>query len=192
VTPSARKVHLSNLEELDRISDIINNLLSLNVLIQPEEIPFKKVDIGNIARLVVRKLRYLIPKKGPAMRLHIGKEHIAFANAGAMEQILSNLIKNAIHHTPSGEIVVHVGANSERQMGIIVQDSGTGIRKEDIFRIFEPFYRGDRARSRLGGAGSGLGLAIVRELVRLHKGDVQVQSAPGKGTTVSIVFPMDE
>jgi two-component system phosphate regulon sensor histidine kinase PhoR len=69
-----------------------------------------------------------------------------------------------------------------------VQDSGIGIARKDLFRIFEPFYRADPSRTK-GAGGTGLGLAIVSELVKLHHGKITLRSAVGRGTTVSVFFP---
>jgi two-component system phosphate regulon sensor histidine kinase PhoR len=70
----------------------------------------------------------------------------------------------------------------------MVEDSGIGIARKDLFRIFEPFYRSDQSRTRNTG-GSGLGLAIVSELVRLHQGKIIIRSTVGRGTTVIVYFP---
>ena len=69
-----------------------------------------------------------------------------------------------------------------------MQDSGVGIARKDLYRIFEPFYRGDPSRTR-GQGGSGLGLAIVSELIKMHHGKVTIRSSVGRGTTVAVLFP---
>lgn len=189
VPPPARAAHLSNLEELDRISDIINNLLSLNSLVRPERIPFGNVDMLAVANRVVEKLARLVRKKPVEIRVHAARERTVWGNASAIEQMLTNVVRNAISYTAAGEVTLTIGPGAHDTMEIAVRDTGTGIKREDLFRIFEPFYRGDRARSRAGGAGSGLGLAIVNELVKMHHGRISVKSAPGKGTTVTIVLP---
>lgn len=188
--PSAAKsIHEDNLEELDRISDIINNLLSLNTLIQPERIPFTNVDLGKIAERATERLEPLLRKKPVKIRVRHGKAQSTWGNTSALEQIMMNLLRNAIHHTSKGEILIAIGSTSQGLVELTVRDSGTGISKEDLARIFEPFYRGDRARTRTGGAGSGLGLAIVSELVKLHNGRISVRSAPQEGTTVTVMLP---
>ena len=97
----ARAIHKSNLEELDRISDIINNLLSINALIRPEKIQFENVDVGDIIHRVVGKLSYLAKAKSLQIKTKIAKERIAWANTTALEQIVMNILKNAINHTTS-------------------------------------------------------------------------------------------
>lgn len=185
----SRKIHESNLEELDRISGIINNLLSLNALIKPERIPFDNVDLGEVVRHTVDKLSALTHRQPVRIRVRTAKERIVWGNATALEQVTMNIVKNAIGHTRSGEILITVGEDARGEIELGVRDTGSGIARGDLFRIFEPFYRGDKARTRAGGAGSGLGLSIVNELVKLHRGRISIQSAVGKGTTVTIALP---
>lgn len=189
VPEAGRKIHVSNLEELDRISDIINNLLSLNTLVRPEQIPFTTVDMGKIVHRVVEKLSHFVGHKPIRIRVKVARERTAWGNAAALEQVAINIIKNAIQHTHSGEIVIAVGLDAQGSLMFTTRDTGSGIKREDLFRIFEPFYRGDSARTRAGGAGSGLGLALVSELVKMHHGRVNIQSAPGHGTTVTVTLP---
>lgn len=189
VQGSARTILVENLEELDRISDIINNLLSLNTLVQPERLPFSNVDMSEAARRVIERLEPLARKKPIKIRLRAARMHTAWGNPAALEQILMNLLKNAIQFTSKGEIVMYIGPNTHGYLDVVVRDSGTGIPGEDLQRIFEPFYRSDRSRTRIPGAGSGLGLAIVSELVKLHHGRITIRSTPGEGTSVTITLP---
>ncbi len=188
----ARKIHKSNLEELDRISDIINNLLTLNALVRPEKISFTNVDLGKVVYRIVDKLSYLVHRKGLRIRIKVAKERVVWGNVTALEQIAVNIIKNAVQHTASGEIVITIAQDSHGFIEFITRDTGDGIKREDLLHIFEPFYRGNSARTRTGGSGSGLGLAIVSELVRLHHGRVNIQSAPGHGTHVVVTVPPGE
>lgn len=189
VPPHSRAVHNSNLEELDRISAIINNLLSLNALIQPEQVPFTNVDVGEIARRVVEKLGHLTRMKNLRVNVQAALQSAAWGNASAIEQIVMNLTRNAIAHTDKGEVSISVQPEEHGFLRLSIRDSGRGIDPKDLLHIFEPFYRGDRARTRTGGVGSGLGLAIVSELVKMHNGRIRIQSAPGKGTTVLVSLP---
>lgn len=113
------------------------------------------------------------------------------ADAGRLNQILNNLVANALRHTPAGgQISLRaeplVSAEGVR---LTVQDSGEGIPPDDLPYIFERFWRGDKARSHSGGAGGGLGLAITRQLVQAHGGQIRVESEPGQGTTFVIDLP---
>jgi two-component system phosphate regulon sensor histidine kinase PhoR len=102
----------------------------------------------------------------------------------ALRQVLANLVENAIRYTASGTVTV----SAQREAGatvIAVRDTGVGIGRDHLSRIFERFYRADPSRSRSEG-GTGLGLAIVRHLVEAHGGRVSAESAPGSGTTVFV------
>jgi len=126
------------------------------------------------------------------------------ADVGRLDQVLGNLVANALRHTPSGGVItlraepvlsaaegpvlsavegpVHDGVR------IIVRDTGEGISAEDLPYVFDRFWRGDRSRSHARGAGSGLGLAIARQLVQAHGGQISVESKVGQGTTFTITL----
>ena len=191
VPPAIFKILQENLEELDRISDIINNLLSVNALVQPERLRFSRVDLGTIVRFSVNRLTPLAHRKPVRFHARVTRGRFVHGNRAALEQIVMNLVKNAIQHTERGEVVASVRDASGGYVELSVRDTGTGIAPDDLKRIFEPFFRGDRARSRTGGGGSGLGLAIVSELVKLHHGRINIKSARGRGTNVVVLLPAD-
>ena len=113
---------------------------------------------------------------------------VAWADAAALEQIVTNLLDNAVKYTDAGGRI-HVGVEGdERSVRVRVQDTGIGIPEADLGRIFERFYRVDKARSRALG-GTGLGLAIVKHIVHSLGGEISVESALGRGTTFSFSVP---
>ncbi|HYD93250.1 MAG TPA: HAMP domain-containing sensor histidine kinase [Candidatus Paceibacterota bacterium] len=180
----------SNNEELDRISDIINNLLSLNTLLQPGKIAFSNVDLGSVIERIERNLQELAAHKEITFSVKSSEHRVVWGNPSGIEQILMNIVKNAFNYTPNGgHVSITIEPTYRGQVEIRVQDDGMGIPEKDLDRIFEPFYRGDASRNRMSGGGSGLGLAIVSELVKLHKGSVAIQSAQHRGTTVTITLP---
>ena len=179
----------ATVEELDRISEIINNLLSLSASIRPERIEFGNVDFGTVVQGVMRKLRNLAESKHLELEVRMSERKTAWGNVTALEQIVMNVVKNAISYTPDrGRILITVEPVYPDFMELTVHDSGRGIARKDLFRIFEPYYRANPSRKRTEG-GSGLGLAIVSELVKLHNGKISVRSAEGRGTTVSVLLP---
>ena len=108
-----------------------------------------------------------------------------------LEQVVVNIISNAIKYTAAGgHIEVCASKRDERNVMIRIRDNGIGIPESDVPRLFERFYRVDKARSREKG-GTGLGLAIAKEMVEAHHGTIHLESALNVGTTVTIVLPTD-
>jgi signal transduction histidine kinase len=185
----ARKIFKSSVEELDRASGIINNLLTFSNLVQPGQIQFSQVDVGIAVDNALKKLEDLRKKKGIKITVKKISPHIVWGNMVALEQIVGNIVKNAINYTPSGGAVfVIVEPDYRGNILLSITDTGVGISQKDLVHIFEPFYRAEASRSRATGS-SGLGLTIVSELVKLHAGKIQVRSRLKKGTTVTVVLP---
>jgi two-component system sensor histidine kinase BaeS len=135
-------------------------------------------------------MRPLFTEKGVRLRGEISETlPMVLADAGRVVQVLTNLLSNALRHTPAGGLVV-VGVKAQ-EVGILfeVSDTGVGISPEHLPRIFERFYRVEKSRSREGG-GSGLGLAICRALVEAMGGSISAASAgAGRGATFAFVLP---
>lgn len=181
-------LYRENLEELDRVSDIINNLLSLSGSLQPGRLAVREVDLGPLVDGVLARLRPLAERKALEIEVRVSERRTVLGNPTALEQIIMNLVRNAISYTEEGRISVIIEPVFPDLMELVVQDTGRGIARKDLHHIFEPFYRADPARSR-GQGNSGLGLAIVSELVRFHSGKITVRSAPGRGTTITVLLP---
>ncbi len=189
MAPDVKATLESNVEELDRISEIINNLLSLSALVRPERVEFNSIDLSTVVSDVVEKFSALAKRGEHQVTVRKGPDTAVWGNPTALTQIVSNLLKNAITYTPrGGHIRVSVEPSPNNHVELIVQDSGVGIARKDLYRIFEPFYRGDPSRNRRAG-GSGLGLAIVSELIKMHHGKVTIRSSVGRGTTVAVLLP---
>jgi len=106
-----------------------------------------------------------------------------------IEQVLMNIISNALKYTPDGGTIDIYGGRTDRDIWIRIEDTGIGIPDEDITRIFDRFYRVDKARTRESG-GTGLGLSIAKEIVTLHGGDIVVNSTLGVGTAITVTLPI--
>lgn len=178
----------SNIEELDRMSGIIDNLLTLNVLFQSEHITFDYVALGTVIDQSVDTFLPLAARKDVRIEVAKNDAHV-WGNRRALEQIVMNILKNAISYTDAGGSV-HVSVDKPRRAYVTVEisDTGIGMERRELQRVFEPFYRIEPSRRRHRG-GSGLGLTIVSELVKLHRGKIAVSSAPKLGTSIRITLP---
>ena len=114
------------------------------------------------------------------------------ADPDRMEQVLTNLVANALRYTPSGGTITLRAKPTPQGVQLAVSDNGAGIPAEDLPFIFNRFWKGDRSRQRQSGTGSGLGLAIARQLIQAQGGEIRVESQPGQGTTFLIDLSRDE
>lgn len=183
--PAQAKEFLSILQKnSDRLQSIVQDLLHLSRIesgldpVRPEEMPLKECLEKNL-----QLLDPLVKKKGQRLSLSIPAGLTLWADLKKINQVFINLLDNAIKYTPDGGTIEIRAAEAEIEgwIEVAIQDSGIGIPKEDLARIFERFYRVDRTRSRELG-GTGLGLSIVKHIVEAHGGKISAQSEPGKGS----------
>jgi two-component system phosphate regulon sensor histidine kinase PhoR len=173
-----------------RMTHLIDDLLILSRL-EAHEVPvsFSPVEIKEIISSALNSLEKQAESKRIALSCNCLKKQLNLeAEREGIEQILTNLIDNAIKYTPEGGKVSVSAYAIDGGVQVDVEDTGIGIPAKDIPRIFERFYRVDKARSRILG-GTGLGLSIVKHIVLTHKGKVWVESEVGKGTKFSFTIP---
>ncbi len=175
-----------------RMHHLIDDILELSFIESGSiALQSKNVNLHNLAEEIFTNLSAKAKENRLKLKNEVPLETYVFADAVRLEQMLTNLIDNAVKfNTKAGSVTVSFAANGTKDV-ISVADTGEGISAEHLQRIFERFYRTDRARSREIG-GTGLGLAIVKHLARLHGGEVSLQSTPGKGSTFSIELPKKE
>ena len=185
----ARKYLGVILRHAERLGNLIDDLLDLS-RIESRKLPMKpiEVDVGRTAAAVIGGMELQLRAKSLAVKLVDGDNPPAWADRRAVEQILTNLLDNAAKYShPGGQIEVQIEPERDH-IRIEVRDDGIGIPKEDLPRIFERFYRVEKARSRdLGG--TGLGLAIVKHLVQSMGGEIYVESEVGRGSSFAILLP---
>lgn len=171
------------LKESDRLQSLIHDLLELSKIEQHGfQLNMQEINV----RMLLEDVINLLCRKAEDKNIHlefICKEEkvLIKADFDRLKQVFINLISNAITYTPAGGNVKIILIDYEGKIRIHVKDTGVGIRKEEIPRIFERFYRIDRARSRHSG-GTGLGLAIVKHLIEAHQGTIHVKSKVGEGS----------
>ncbi len=173
----------------DRLINIVRDLLLLSQMDEAAaEIEVEQVDLKKLAENTVRIFDSQLKEKGLALKVEIEPDLPAIpADPFKIEQILINLLDNAIKYTDRGEVRL-VLRREDRNIMIEVHDTGIGIPKNKLSRIFERFYVVDKSRSRKTG-GTGLGLSIVKHIVLLHGGEITVESDPGQGSTFLIRLP---
>jgi two-component system sensor histidine kinase VicK len=176
--------------EADRMTRLVKDLLQLSRLDNNQmKWDMQKISFEALVKNCIEKVKFESTEKNQILECFtIGEIMEIFADRDRIEQVVLNILTNAIKYTPEGgKITVYIG-KMYSDVYVKVIDSGIGIPKEDIERIFERFYRTDKARSREMG-GTGLGLAIAKEIVEAHKGTISVASELGKGTEVTVKLP---
>ena len=176
-------------EEVDRLIRLAGSLLTLTRA-DSGQIPLalETVDVGNIVTGVLDQIRPAAEAKRITLQLRDGLATSIQADEDLLLQLLLNLLDNAIRYTPSGGWLSVGWTAADGQVTLRVEDNGVGIHEEHQRYIFDRFYRVDKARSRADG-GVGLGLAISRWIVEAHDGLIRVDSAPGEGSTFTVVLP---
>ncbi|MDD5566146.1 MAG: ATP-binding protein [Candidatus Omnitrophica bacterium] len=176
-------------DHADRLENLINDLLALAHL-ESKEIALKKepLEIKDIADTILKGFKTQIHKRSLAIQNDLPGTLSVTADRDKLEQVLTNLIDNAVKFNKDKGSVRLYGETAQGEVKIVVEDAGIGIPAKDIPRIFERFYRVDKARSRQLG-GTGLGLSIVKHCVELHGGKVGVESTEGLGSKFWFTLP---
>ena len=178
--------------QVERLSSIIDDLMTLTLIEREEEAKTLALEDLPVFESVKAAARHYEAQAGAKQIAIVVKGEstvIASINAPLIEQAVGNLIDNAIKYSGSGTMVEVSLSMKNSECVISVKDQGQGIPREHLDRLFERFYRVDKARSRKLG-GTGLGLSIVKHIIGAHKGTVLVESTVGKGSTFSIVLPV--
>ncbi len=172
-----------------RMHRLIDDILELSIIESGKiTLELKRINLNAFIEEVFTNLSSKAKERRIKLKNEVSHDAFVFADAVRLEQMLTNLIDNAVKFNAEKGMVI-VGFEEKNEKNIIsISDTGEGISSEHLQRIFERFYRTDRARSREIG-GTGLGLAIVKHLARIHGGEVSVASALGKGSTFSIELP---
>ena len=185
---SARADALAAIDtESARMQRLVSDLLLLAQADAGFKIRKQTVELDTILLDVYRQARAM----AGGVNIVLGKEDQAqvLGDADRLKQLLMNLVDNAIKYTPTGGAVTFSLDRDANWVRIAVQDTGAGIPSQDLPKIFDRFYRVDKARTREKG-GTGLGLAIAKTIVDAHDGRIEVQSELGKGSTFTVWLPL--
>ncbi|MFD1427125.1 two-component system sensor histidine kinase VicK [Kroppenstedtia sanguinis] len=178
-------------QEAERMTRLIHDLLQLSRL-DAEKIRFRKAPLSLESVLVDAADRFAFQCQQKEIQFRLSLEEDlprVYADRDQIDQVLDNLLSNAVKYTPEGKkISLSARKCSDGYVEVVIADKGIGIPKKDLERIFERFYRVDKARSRSLG-GTGLGLSIAREIVQSHGGTIRLESKYQKGTTLRFTLP---
>lgn len=181
-------------QEAARMGVLVDDLLLLARLDQQRQPDARTVDLLAIAADALHDARVIAPRRTINLTVGTSDAPLVTGDEAGLRQVVGNLMSNAMTHTPDGspiEITIRSGTLGDADPAVVLEvaDSGPGLSDEQKERVFERFYRTDRARSRTAG-GTGLGLAIVAALISAHHGRVWVDSDPGKGATFGFALPL--
>ena len=179
----------SSLEEILRMSNIVESLLEISKLDEHSPITRSPVNLAAIAASTVEQMQLLAEDKQLTVATSLTQDVWVQGDRVRLQQVIANLLDNAIKYTPPGRNI-RLAVSAEKLRGVIeISDDGVGIPAECIPFVFDRFYRADKARSRESG-GTGLGLSIVKAICTAHGGSVSLQSREGAGTTVRAELPL--
>jgi len=187
--------HLAaTLEETRLLARLVNDLQTLS-LAEAGQLPLHPIQVSAVDVLqdVHTSFAGQAAAAGVELRLVCAAEDgdlPLLADPDRLDQVLGNLVANALRHTPAGGcITLRAQPLAQDGVRLTVQDTGSGIAAQDLPYVFDRFWKSDRSRTRQTGTGSGLGLAIARQLVQAHGGQIRVESLPGEGATFIVELP---
>lgn len=175
----------------DRLTNLVDDVLSLARLEAPEaQLELAQLDVQEYLAAILRDWEKRLTAKRLRAELHVAPElPMLMADEGRLQEVIYNLLDNAVKYSPEGGVITVTAEAIDGSLRLSIADQGPGIPAPDLPRIFERFYRADKARSRVLG-GTGLGLSIVKHIAQLHGGRVEAESEIGRGTTISVILPL--
>ena len=180
------------ISESDRMTKIVQDLLELSRFDSGvSELSIEEFSLERSLRDVYAAIALEARKRDHEVNLELEwKLPNISGDRARIEQVLMNIIANALKYTPDGGRITIYSGTSGSDVWVRIEDTGVGIPQEDLARVFDRFYRVDKARSRESG-GTGLGLSIAREIITKHGGDILIRSTPGVGTSVTVTLPIN-
>ena len=174
-------------EEAQRLVSLVNDIIRLSQLDEGDSLPTERVDLLSVAEEAAADLSEAAKARNIFL-LAEGESVFVFGIKRLLYEVIYNLGENAVkYNVENGNVLISV-AKEENSAVVTVKDSGIGIAPEHQSRIFERFYRVDKSHSKASG-GTGLGLSIVKHAVQRHGGKIELESEPGKGTTIRVILP---
>lgn len=177
-------------KEADRMSSLVKDLLQLSHIdFKKTNWDFQNINLTDLIYESIEHLKIYYEEKNQSLNFYHNDDIIVYADRTKLKQVFVNIISNAIKYTQDNGIIEIESFNNLNDAIVTITDNGIGIPKEDVNRVFERFYRVDKARSREQG-GTGLGLAIAQDIVEAHSGKITLESEYKKGSTFKISLPL--
>ncbi|MEN2766811.1 cell wall metabolism sensor histidine kinase WalK [Ornithinibacillus xuwenensis] len=176
--------------ETDRMIRMVNDLLQLSKIDNKEhQLQKERTDFISLFNHIIDRFEFNVPEHIEFVRELPNEKLFVWIDKDKLIQVMDNIISNAIKYSPEGGKIIFKAVKQKHQVLVSVEDQGMGIAHDKLEKIFERFYRVDKARTRKLG-GTGLGLAISKELVEAHYGKIWAKSKEGKGTTIIFTLPL--
>lgn len=181
----------ATLEETRLLARLVDDLRTLSLAEAGQlALHFEPLDVNDLLEDALTRFSGQAAAQHVELALAVTGDNLSVrADHDRLDQVITNLVANALEHTPSGgsiRLEAHAAGNG---VEIVVRDTGEGIPAEDLPFVFDRFWRADPARTRKAGGGSGLGLSIARQIVQAHGGKISVESQPGRGSVFTLSLP---
>ncbi len=190
--PEAKKVLLDNIDEVNRLQKLSESLLKLSesAITLPARI-FTKIHLDVLIAKINVQLKHIAEQRHIQFHITSIPHHAVEGNEDKLMELFTIILDNAIKYSPDNATILISGMIVKKGIELSISDKGIGIDPKDIPKVFDRFYRSDRARSKAGVGGYGLGLSIAKKIIEFHKGIIRIESILHSGTTVLVWLPFN-
>ncbi len=187
---SAKKIISESIDEVNKLQSLSEGLLQISQYQKPNgNMEFEKLSLAALVREAVSKMKPVAGVKKIQIKNQV-KNGIVKGNRYSLHDLLVIVLDNAIKYSSENTIINIDAKKNPKNVTVSIKDTGIGIDEKSLPRVFDRFYRADRARTKSTSGGYGLGLSIAKRIIDLHKGNIYINSKVGKGTTVNIELPV--
>lgn len=185
-----RETLSSNIEEAEKLTLLVSNLLRLTQLDDGENLtPHTVIPLQEAIDSALKQLSPIAQRRNITLIMESRSQSIVYGDQATLAQLFVILLDNAVKYSPNGSTVTLTSTVSQHNAVVRIADAGTGIPKADLTHVFERFYRADTARVASENGGFGLGLSIAKLIADSHQASISLTSKPGKGTTAQVAIP---